>query len=66
MDDDPLLSNVSLGFTIGGGINRRNLSLGLAWRFRVWNNPDPQFPEEQEMQQLETKVANQFLFTLLF
>ena len=66
MDDDPLLSNVSLGFTIGGGINRRNLSLGLAWRFRVWDNPDPRFPDEQQMQELQTRVANQFLFTLLF
>lgn len=66
MDDEPLSSNVSLGFSIGGGINRRDLHLGFAWRFRVWDNPEPQFLQQQELQELETRVSNQFLFTLLF
>jgi hypothetical protein len=66
MEDEPLDSNVSMGFSIGGGINRRDLHLGFAWRFRVWDNPEPQFLEQQEMQDLETRVSNQFLFTLQF
>jgi len=66
MEDEPLSSNVSMGFTIGGGINRRDLRLGFAWRFRVWDNPEQQFLDEQEVHELETRVSNQFLFTLLF
>ena len=66
MEHEPLDSNVSLGFSIGGGINRRDLHLGFAWRFRVWDNPEQQFVEKEELQDLETRVSNQFLFTLLF
>jgi hypothetical protein len=66
MDDEPLDSNVSLGFSIGGGINRRDLRLGFAWRFRIWDNPEDQFLQEQEIQELDTRISNQFLFTLLF
>jgi hypothetical protein len=66
MDDEPLDSNVSLGFSIGGGINREDFRLGFAWRFRIWDNPEDQFLKELEMEELETRVSNQFLFTLLF
>lgn len=66
MDDEPLDSNVSLGFSIGAGINRRDLRLGFAWRFRIWDNPEDQFLKEQEMKELDTKVSNQFLITLVF
>ncbi len=66
MEDEPLASNVSVGFSIGGGINRRDLNLGFAWRFRVWDNPEQRFVDSQDLQQLETRVSNQFLFTLLF
>jgi hypothetical protein len=66
MEDEPLASNVSVGFSIGGGINRRDLNLGFAWRFRVWDNPEMRFVDQRDLQQLETRVSNQFLFTLLF
>ena len=66
MEEEPLSSNVSMGFSIGGGIQRRDLRLGFAWRFRVWDNPEQQFLDEQEMREQETRVSNQFLFTLLF
>jgi hypothetical protein len=66
MEDEPLASNVSMGFSVGGGINRRDLRLGFAWRFRIWDNPEQQFLDEQEMRELETRVSNQFLFTLMF
>ena len=65
-EDDPLSSNVSMGFSVGGGIQRRDLRLGVAWRFRVWDNPEQQFLDEQEMREVKTKVSNQFLLTLLF
>ena len=66
MEDEPLSSNVSMGFSVGAGIQRRDLRLGFAWRFRVWDNPEQQFLDEQEMREQETRVSNQFLFTLLF
>ncbi len=66
MDDEPLSSNVSLGFSIGGGIHRRDLHMGFAWRFRIWDNPEQQFLDKQEIRELDTRVSNQFLFTLLF
>ncbi len=66
MEDEPLSSNVSMGFSVGGGIHRRDLRLGVAWRFRVWDNPEQQFLDEQEMRELPTRVSNQFLLTLLF
>lgn len=66
MEEEPLSSDVSMGFSIGGGIQRRDLRLGFAWRFRVWDNPEQQFLDEQEMREQETRVSNQFLFTLLF
>ena len=66
MEDEPLASNVSMGFSVGGGINRRDLRLGFAWRFRIWDNPEQQFLDDQEMQELETRVSNQFLFTVMF
>jgi len=66
MDDEPLTSNVSLGFSVGGGINRRDLRLGFAYRFRIWDNPENPFLSGEKMQELETRVSNQFLFTLVF
>jgi len=66
MEDEPLSSNNSMGFGVGGGIHRRDLRLGFAWRFRVWDNPEQHFLDEQEMREEETRVSNQFLFTLLF
>ena len=66
MEDEPLSSNVSMGFSVGGGIQRRDLRLGFAWRFRVWDNPEQQFLDEREMRELETRVSNQFLLTLMF
>jgi len=66
MEDEPLSSDVSMGFSVGGGIHRKDLRLGFAWRFRVWDNPEQQFLDEQEMRELETRVSNQFLFTLMF
>lgn len=66
MNDEPLTSNVSLGFSMGGGINRRDFRIGFAYRFRIWDNPEDQFMKEAQMQELETKVSNQFLFTVAF
>lgn len=66
MEDEPLASNVSMGFSVGGGIHRRDLHLGFAWRFRIWDNPEQQFLDEHEMRELATRVSNQFLFTLNF
>jgi hypothetical protein len=66
MNDDPLASNVSLGFSVGGGVNRRNVRLGFAYRFRIWDNPEDQFFKEQDMEELETRLSNQVLFTLVF
>jgi hypothetical protein len=66
MNDDPLASNVSLGFSIGGGVNRRDVRLGLAYRFRIWDNPEDQFFKERDTEELETRLSNQVLFTLVF
>jgi hypothetical protein len=66
MEHEPLSSNVSMGFSVGGGIHRRDLRLGFDWRFRIWDNPEQQFLDEQEMRELETRVSNQFLLTLMF
>jgi hypothetical protein len=66
MEDEPLDSNVSMGFSMGAGIHKRDLRLGFAWRFRVWDDPEQRFLDEQEMRDVETRVSNQFLFTLLF
>ena len=66
MNDDPLASNVSLGFSIGGGVNRRDVRLGFAYRFRIWDNPEDQFFKERDMEELETRLSNQVLFTLVF
>jgi hypothetical protein len=66
MNDDPLASNVSLGFSIGGGVNRRDVRLGLAYRFRIWDNPEDQFFKERDMEELETRLSNQVLFTIVF
>ncbi len=66
MDNEPLASNVSLGFSMGGGINRRDFRVGFAYRFRIWDNPDDQFLKQQNMEELKTKVSNQFLFTVVF
>jgi len=66
MNDDPLASNVSLGFSIGAGVNRRDVRLGLAYRFRIWDNPEDQFFKERDMEELETRLSNQILFTIVF
>ncbi len=66
MEDEPLDSNVSMGFSMGAGIHKRDLRLGFAWRFRVWDEPEQRFLYEEGMREAETRVTNQFLFTLLF
>jgi hypothetical protein len=66
MNNEPLASNVSLGFSMGGGINRRDFRMGFAYRFRIWDNPEDQFLKEQQIKELQTKVSNQFLFTVVF
>ncbi len=66
MDDDPLLSEVSLGFTIGGGIVKKDLRLGVTYRFRVWNSPEEEALQGTRGKDLGTRMANQFLFTLTF
>ena len=66
MDNEPLTSNTSLGFSLGGGINQRDFRLGLAYRFRIWENPENPFQSEDRMEPFEKRVSNQFLFTLVF
>jgi hypothetical protein len=65
-NNEPLVSNVSLGFSVGGGINRKDLRVGFAYRFRIWDNPEDQFLKEKGMEELQTRVSNQFLFTIVF
>jgi hypothetical protein len=65
MASEPLSSDVSLGFGIGGGLYRKGMRLGLAYRLRVWENPVPALVTDREAE-FTQKLSNQFLFSLSF
>ena len=69
MAQDPLPSEVSMGFSLGGGVHRKDMQLGLSYRLRIWQNPAAgllSVQDAQEQQQLTTRISNQVLFYLTF
>ncbi|MEW6442346.1 MAG: hypothetical protein AB1640_15520 [bacterium] len=65
MADEPISSDVSLGFSIGGGLYQKGMRLALAYRLRIWDTPSTE-PLNREDGELTQKVSNQFLFSLNF
>jgi hypothetical protein len=68
MATDPLPSDVSMGFSVGGGYQRQDLRLGLSYRLRIWQNPDYALLPLQgsPANDLNTRISNQLLFYLSF
>ena len=65
MANEPVSSDVSLGFSIGGGLYRRGMRLSMAYRLRIWENPVPELLQGRE-EDFTQKISNQFLFSLNF
>lgn len=68
MAPEPLPSEVSIGFGVGGGVHKKDMQLGLSYRLRIWQNPDAElvrlsYTQEEE---LNTRISNQLLFYLTF
>ena len=58
-----------MGFSLGGGVHRKDVQLGLSYRLRIWQNPAAgllSVQDAQEQQQLTTRISNQVLFYLTF
>jgi len=68
MAEDPLPSDVSMGFSIGGGYHKQDVQLGLAYRLRVWQNPAASLLLDREdlEEEFNTRISNQLLFYLTF
>ena len=69
MLNEPLSSKVSMGFSIGGGVNGQNIRLGIAYRLRLWERPNNNFlldEEEDTQRDFSHTIANQLLFSLSF
>jgi len=67
MADESFPSDVSMGFSVGGGYQKKALQLGVSYRLRIWENPDDKFvadlpPEEA----IATRMSNQLLFFIAF
>ncbi len=65
MCDEPLLSDVSMGFSLGGGYRKKDIQLGVSYRLRIWDNPEELILAEIE-QDLNKRMSNQILFVLSF
>lgn len=66
MANEPLSSDVSLGFSIGGGIQRQGIRLGFAYRLRIWEQPTEQLLAVENEENLNNRISNQFLFSVAF
>ena len=67
MAAEPLPSEVSMGFSIGGGYHKKDFQLGLSYRLRIWQNPDDLLLINSELdEELNKRISNQVLFYLTF
>ncbi len=62
---ESLYSKVSMGFSIGGGIKRKGVRLGIAYRLRFWESPNDKLIHQEE-RDYNQNVSNQLLFSLAF
>lgn len=64
---EPLPSEVSMGFSLGGGYHKKDFQLGLSYRLRIWQNPDNALLIDTELdEEFNDRIANQVLFYLIF
>jgi len=66
MADETFPSDVSMGFSVGGGYQKNALQLGVSYRLRIWENPEDQFLMELSEDDIKTRVSNQVLFFIAF
>jgi hypothetical protein len=66
MADDPLPSDVSMGFSVGGGYQKNAMQLGVSYRLRIWENPEDLLLTEMAAGDINTRVSNQLLFFMAF
>jgi len=64
--DETLLSDVSMGFSLGGGYQKKEVQLGVSYRLRIWDNPDDPFLMAVSDEDIKTRVSNQVLFFIAF
>lgn len=65
MAQEPLASDVSLGFTLGTGMYLKGVRLGVAYRMRIWETPDELLLLEKTTE-IPKKITNQLLFQAHF
>jgi hypothetical protein len=64
--DAPLPSDVSMGFSVGGGYQKNALQLGVSYRLRIWENPEDLLLMEMTEGDINKRVSNQLLFFIAF
>jgi hypothetical protein len=62
---DPLQSVASLGFSLGTGLYLKQVTLGVAYRMKIWDTPNELLLREGNPE-ISKKMANQFLFMAHF
>jgi len=66
MADESFPSDVSMGFSVGGGYQKNALQLGVSYRLRIWENPDDEFMVDMDEEEIATRFSNQLLFFIAF
>ena len=66
MMQDPLLSDVSVGFSIGSGYHQKDFQLGVSYRLRIWETPEETVLNRVDGRLVEDRISNQLLFMITF
>jgi len=66
MMEDPLLSDVSVGFSIGSGYHQKDFQLGVSYRLRIWETPEDDVLNRVDGRLIRDRISNQLLFILTF
>jgi hypothetical protein len=66
MADESLPSDVSMGFSVGGGYQKNALQMGVSYRLRIWENSEDPFLVELDEEDFSTRMSNQVLFFIAF
>jgi hypothetical protein len=66
MAEEPFPSDVSMGFSVGGGYQKNALQMGVSYRLRIWENPEDQLLMEMVEEDFDRRVSNQVLFFISF
>jgi len=66
MADESLPSDVSMGFSLGGGYQKNALQVGVSYRLRIWETPEEGMLMAVAEEDLRTRMSNQVLFFIAF